>query len=112
MKLPKFKVITNKSVMDIRYENDEQNEKELIALVEEQFNILEQVGILFNDSYMIHFFDTLYTNDRTKEMDVDDAIQHLAIKDGYDLVQFENGNYGFVAYYSGVENGFEILRLK
>jgi len=39
----------------------------------------------------------------------DDAIQHLAIKDGYDLIQFENGNYGYVAYYNGIENGFEIL---
>ena len=42
-------------------------------------------------------------------MDIDDAIQCLAIKDGVDMVQFSNGNYGFVAYYSGDTNGFEVI---
>lgn len=110
MKLPKYRILTKKSVLDIPYENDEQNERELSALVDEQLVILGQTGILFTDSYIIHFFDSAYTSDRTnEEMDIDDAIQHLAIKDGYDLVQFENGNFGFVAYYNGFENGFEIL---
>ena len=109
MKLPKFRILTRKSVLDIPYENDEQNETELSALVDEQLGILEQTGILCTDSYTVHFFDSAYTSDRTSEMDIDEAIQHLAIKDGYDLVQFENGNYGFVAYYNGCENGFEIL---
>ncbi len=38
-----------------------------------------------------------------------DAVAALASKEGIDLVQFENGNYGFVAYYNENENGFEIL---
>ena len=110
MKLPKYKILTRKSVLDISYENDEQYEKELSALVDEQLQILGQTGILFTESYKVHFFNSTYTSDRTSEdMDIDEAIQHLAIKDGYDLVQFSNGNLGFVAHYNGYENGFEIL---
>lgn len=45
-------------------------------------------------------------------MPIEFAIQHLAIKEGYDMVQFSNGNYGFVAYYNGVPNGFEIIGWK
>ena len=41
--------------------------------------------------------------------DIDEAIQYLNIKEGYDMVQFDNGNIGFVAYYDGVENGFEVI---
>ena len=33
----------------------------------------------------------------------------VAIKDGVDMVQFANGNYGFVAYYNGGINGFEVI---
>ena len=42
-------------------------------------------------------------------MDIDNAIEHLASKDGVDMVQFSNGNYGFVAYYNGKVNGFEVI---
>ena len=42
-------------------------------------------------------------------MPIEFAIQHLAIKEGYDMGQLSNGNYGFVAYYNGVPNGFEII---
>jgi hypothetical protein len=42
---------------------------------------------------------------------IDDAVQALALKDGSDLVQFKNGNIGFVGYYNDYKNNaFEILR--
>ena len=53
---------------------------------------------LENDSY-----STGYTTE------VNDYIDKLAIKDGVNLVRFENGNIGFVGVYNGYENGFEII---
>ena len=41
---------------------------------------------------------------------INEAIQYLAIKDGIDLVMFENGNLGFVAYYNNYKDYLEILR--
>ena len=107
--LPRYKVITGVSVMDIPYENDKQYERECNNLVEEQDTILKEYGIEFDKRYKIHMFDSKYTFDFTKDMDIDYAIQCLAIKDGYDLVRYDNGNLGYVAYYNGRENGFEIL---
>lgn len=109
MKLPNFKILTKKSVMDIPYENDKQYTSENEKLVKEQNEILKDKGFDLSKLYNIHFFESRYTYDSTSDMEIDNAIQCLAIKDGCDLVQYENGNYGFVAYYNGIENGFEIL---
>ena len=80
------------------------------TLYEEQKAKCEEVGIdlgFFGKERLIHYFDSPFM---VTEWDpIYDAIQILAIKDGVDLVQFSNGNYGFVAYYSGIKNGFEIL---
>ena len=59
--------------------------------------------------YLCHFFDSSFFNVRTDYHTIDDAIQYLAIKEGYDMVQFSNGNIGFVAYYGREVNGFEII---
>ena len=59
--------------------------------------------------YLCHFFDSPFFNDSLVVSDIDTAIQYLAIKDGVDMVLYSNGNYGFVAYYSGCVNGFEII---
>lgn len=37
-------------------------------------------------------------------------MQLLAIKDGVNMVRFDDGYYGFVFYYNNHETGFEILR--
>lgn len=112
MKLPKFKVLTGKSVLDIPYENEEQFEKEILDLVEEHSNILAQhmYKQSVTECYFIHFFDSVFFDESYTAMTIDDAIEYLAIKDGFDLVQYENGNIGFVAYYNGNNNGFEIIR--
>ena len=107
--LPSYKILTEISVLDIPYENDEQSIVEYTKLVIQQDEILKTNGFSFLKDYKIHFFDSRYTTNTNREIEIADAIQYLAIKDGVDLVQFENGNYGYVAYYNGVENGFEIL---
>lgn len=41
--------------------------------------------------------------------DLEDAIDSLAIKDGVDIIRFENGNLGLVAYYNGRKSFLEII---
>ena len=106
--LPKYKILTSKSVLNIPYDSDSQYEKECDELVTEQYEIVGN-KLNFLNIYRIHFFDSPYTSETVRELYIFGAIEHLAIKDGYDLVQYENGNYGYVAYYNGIENGFEIL---
>ena len=106
---PKYTILTKKSVLDIPYENYNQYEKDCTEFVREQDKILKANGFVFNKRYKIHLFDSHYINETYIDEEINEAVQYLAIKDGVDLVQFENGNYGFVAYYNGYENGFEIL---
>ena len=83
----------------------ESEPEDIVREQEEKRNILG----LNNGNYIYHFFDSAWFDEEIIEMDIDDAIQCLAIKDGVDMVQFSNGNYGFVAYYSGDTNGFEVI---
>lgn len=83
-------------------------ESEPEDIVREQEEKMQILG-LDGDNYPIYFFASPFRRDHLAEMSVRDAIECLAIKDGYDMVQFSNGNYGFVAYYNGTENGFEII---
>ena len=107
--LPRYSRITKRSALNIP--DTEDYETEIDKLIEEQNEKLKIFG--YEDTYesmhLIHFFNSPFFNEKTKEMTIDDAIQYLAIKDGYDLVSFENGNKGYVAYYNTYENGFEIL---
>ncbi len=98
MKMPVYQIITRNRV-------DESEPEDIIREQDEKRKILG----LDDGNYLCHFFDSGFTTDRTIESQIDNAIQMLAIKEGYDLVQFENGNYGFVAYYDGEANGFEII---
>lgn len=108
-KLPNFKILTKKSILDIPYNSSKQYEKDCAAFVEEQNRILEKRGYDLNKVYYLHFYDSNYTNDIIVSLELADAIQLLAIKDGYDLVEFESGKFGYVAYYNLHKNGFEIL---
>lgn len=102
-----YKILTSRSVMDIPYEDEEQNERERFALIEEQEKIVAEKCP--SDYYKCHFIeDPYFMNDRVNYVyDLDQAIECLAIKDGVDLVQFKNGKLGYVAYYNGHENMFE-----
>ena len=89
----------NKSNPEILYLEQEQKAKELG--LDTSFSAKE-INVHFFNS---RFFDESYTNSN-----IYDALENLAAKDGIDLVQYENGNYGYVAYYNGNRNGFEILK--
>lgn len=106
MSLPKYKIITTPTVYSSNHDDNEWAMK----LWEIQKAKLKELGI-YNDwdhCYLCHFFDSPFFDEGFYLNTIDEAIQSLAIKDGIDLVQFDNGNYGFVSYYSGTENGFEI----
>lgn len=102
-----YKILTKHSVMDIPYENSEQNERDCQALWEEQNKLINELAP--SEYYKCHFIeDPHFCDDMTMYVkELDDAIQCLAIKDGVDLVQFDNGKLGFVAYYNGHKNCFE-----
>ena len=101
----KYTILTSRSVMDIPYENAEQNERETQALWEEQNRIIKELAP--SEFYKAHFLNSRFFDEHIRKGTLDDLIQCLAIKDGCDLVRFENGKLGYVAYYNGHENGFE-----
>lgn len=105
IKTPEYEVLTSKTVYSIG-ETDEERE----ALVEEQNTVFESLGYDFSTIYDAHFFDSSFFDEQTICDDMHGLIDRLAVKDGVDLVQFENGNIGFIAYYNGEVNAFEILR--
>lgn len=84
-------------------------------LLDEQMQKCKELGIEFNDytwgrQYRCHFFDSPFMDEHTFECSLWEAVQILSSKEGWDLVQYDNGNYGFIAYYSGCRNGFEIIK--
>lgn len=96
-----FIILTSVSVLDI---NDD--DEKVVELVEEQDKILKDLGFnICSKTYNINF-----GGKRKNTQTIYEATQCLALKDGADLVQYENGNYGYVGYYAGInENWFEIL---
>lgn len=91
-------------------QNRDENDMEYAErLVEEQDAKLNELGYVNDGSqaYLMKFDNKHYRIDT-----IYDAIQRLALKDGADLIQFPNGNIGFVGYYNGFkeeENCFEII---
>ena len=107
--MEKYTVLTKESVMDI----DTMNEARVLALINEQNGILAEAGIddTARQFYVVRFFESAFRNEKTDSLTIEDAVQYLAIKEGYDLVRFEDGNIGFVAYYNEHKDGFEIITI-
>ena len=84
-------------------------DEEKIMIINEQFSILDKLG--FDDStvYLAHYFKSEFTEEEITNGYLESLKERLAVKDGIELVRFENGNIGFMASYSGIENGFEII---
>ena len=88
-------------------------EQDMTAYYEAQDNYFHE---LFpeNKAVIVHWFDSPFANESYEPSDTDsinDIIEGLAVKDGANLVRFESGNVGFVGYYNGKENGFELIDL-
>lgn len=103
--MPGFEIVTKTHLYDI----DIDDYDAYVALWDEQCDKLEELGIDVNGRYKLHFFDSAFFDEYETDSYVGESTQFLAIKDGIDLVRFETGNYGFVAYYNNHCNGFEIL---
>lgn len=63
-------------------------------------NMIFHVFNRYDNSYVIDSTDNVF-----------DIINTLAIKEGCNMVQYENGNYGFIGYYNGHEDYIEIMPL-
>lgn len=109
--MEKYKILTKSSVLEIQDQigdlSNDLQQQALQDLYEEQFNFIN------GEYFVIHFIeDENYINENyTTTNNLDDTIQRLAIKEGIDIVQFDNGNMGFMAYYNGNENAFEFKKI-
>jgi len=104
MNTPKYTIITSKAALNIADTTEAR-----LELIEEQNSKLESLGYNLNGVYVAHFFESAFIHEKTDSDTLSELAQKLATKEGYDLVQFENGKIGFVAYYGNEENGFEIV---
>lgn len=77
----------------------EKQEKIIYSKIEKNTSVLFLV--LYPDLTADYFIDTI--NNYSRYFD------YLAVKDGIDLIQFDNGNIGFVAYYNGHKSFIEII---
>lgn len=109
--VPKFEILTENSVLDDWSDYDQ--DEAMNILFEQQQDALRENGFgEYYDGvlYFIHFFDSPWFNDHTELLSISEAVERLAIKDGADFVEYiYDGTYGYVAYYNGEVNGFEIL---
>lgn len=83
------------------------------VLAEEQNKLFFELFPNRNESVIYHTFKSSFSDDEEDEGDSSDfdfQIQSLALKDGVDLVRFENGNVGFVSYCNKAMDAFEIIR--
>lgn len=78
-------------------------------LFEEQTEILKYYGLDWDSEVEVHFFESEWSKDEVYWDRITDAIDALAIKDGVDMVRFEKGTIGFVAYYNDFKEAFEFV---
>jgi len=107
----KYKIVTQRKLYDYCDTSEEEEEKFREELWEEQLKFIEREittqNVIIHFIEDTHFCDDCYRYATTTE--IDEFTQYLAVKDGLDLVLFSNGNLGYVAYYNGHQNAFEII---
>lgn len=106
-----YEIATKRKLYDYVDMTEEQEEVFREELAEEQFEKVKTE--IKTNNVIIHMLeDSHYGNEHffySSKKDINDYLEHLAIKDGIDLVRFKNGNLGYIAYYNCHENGFEII---
>lgn len=110
----KYKVLTSVDALEISSDDytDEELDEVYNNLWEEQLQVLRDNGFeVDNDRvYKIHYIeDPFFHNDGIGYETIQDSFMCNAIKEGYNVVKFDNGKIGVVASYNGHENGFEFL---
>lgn len=111
-KLPKYEVIVKPSAAEMNEIGGDDPEKEERMRREQRGKFeeaLKAAGFSMGDELKLRFFDSAFFDESEEIMSADDAIQALALKEGVDMVRFEDGKVGFVGHYGGEDNGFEIL---
>lgn len=110
-KYQNYEIATKRKLYDYLDVPESEEEKFREELCKEQTDFLERE--ITTKNVIIHFIEDTHFCDERYEYaateSIDEYIQYLAVKDGVDLVRFSNGNLGFVAYYNGHKNGFEII---
>lgn len=106
-----YTIVTQRKLYDYCGMSEAEEEEFREQLWKEQTEFLAKE--IKTKNVILHFIeDTAFLDDAYEYVattEIEDMIQYLAIKDGVDLVRFENGNLGYVAYYNGYENAFEII---
>lgn len=107
----KYTVLNKMSVMDIP---ENIYETEIERHNEETDDILSENGIVMtgayaNTRYACEFWESKRSETETRVVTIYDAIEMLALKEGTDVVEYEDGNIGIVGYCNRWENGFKIL---
>lgn len=100
--MKRYNVLTKSSVLDI----DTCNETALANLYEEQSSLIP------DGFYIIHVLeDEHFCSERyfVTTSPIDISGETLAVKEGCDVVRWENGLPGFVGYYNLLETGIEVL---
>lgn len=95
-----FRVLTSKSVLDIK--DTEAYNEDLENLYNEQMEIIERLGY----DYYLDYITIFGRRDTEGFYSMDEAVQMLALKEGADLVEFENGYIGYVGYYHGFNENY------
>ena len=107
-----YKVVTSHNLYEYCDLPEGEEDKFREELLEEQKTIPKEE--IKTENVILHFIeDTAFLDEAYEYLsatEIDEYIQYLAVKDGVNLVRFPNGNLGFVAYYNGHENGFEIIQ--
>ena len=107
-----YKVLNKMSVMDIPediYETEiERHNQETDDILFD--NDIVMTGAYANTEYVCEFWENKRAETETRTVTIYDAIEMLALKEGTDVVEYDNGNIGIVGYYNAWENGFIILR--
>lgn len=107
----RYEIATKRKLFDYDGMTEEQEEVFREELAEEQMEKIKTE--VKTENVIIHILeDNHYCNEHffySSKKDIDDYLEYLAVKDGVDLVRFNNGNLGYIAYYNCHENGFEII---
>lgn len=107
-----YRILNSVSVMDIpadTYETEiERHNEETNDILFE--NDIVMTGAYANTEYVCEFWENKRTETEVRTVSIYDAIEMLALKEGADVVEYDDGNIGIVGYYNTWENGFIILR--
>lgn len=107
-----YEIVTQRKLYDYLDIPEDEEEKFREELCEEQLEFIEKE--ITTENVIIHFIEDPHYIYESYHYDskanIDEYVQWLAVKDGLDLVRFSNGNLGYVAYYNGHQNAFEIIQ--